>query len=78
MKRSTLAFGALFALLLLTGVTWALADGSAGVIAAVAAVKIALICLVFLDLDRAWPGWAALSVLLVGSVLGGAVLLMGA
>lgn len=78
MKRSTLAFGALVALLLLTGVTWAVSDGSAATIAAVAAVKIAVIGVVFLELDRSWPGWAAISALVVAGVLGGALMLMPA
>ncbi|MDP2312893.1 MAG: hypothetical protein Q8P41_08310 [Pseudomonadota bacterium] len=80
MKRTYLSFLALTALLGLTGAMWALAgaESSAAMVAAVAAVKMVVIGAVFLELDCAWPGWAVAAAAIVGTVLGGAVLLMGA
>ena len=75
MSRGTVAHLALGLLLLLTLATWC-AEGAV-VLAAVAALKIAVIGAVFLDLDRAWPGWALISGLVVAAVLGGAVAGLG-
>lgn len=66
MNRRVAAFVALVVLLGLTGLTWLLLEGSAGPgsILAVAACKAVVIGVVFLELDRAHPGW-----LLLGSVM---------
>lgn len=79
MNRTLLSVLALAALVGLTVALWILADGSAstGVVAAVAALKIVIIGAVYLELDRAWPGWAVASAAVVGIVLGGTVWLMG-
>lgn len=73
MSRATRSVVALAALLALTGATWAASDGDARTIAALAGAKIAIVGMVFLELDRAWPGWAVVAILLVGAILGGAV-----
>ncbi len=80
MNRTRLSVLALLVLLGLTGAMWVLADdqSSAAALATVAAFKIVVIGAVFLELDHAWPGWAVASAGVVGVVLGGAVLLMGA
>lgn len=75
MSRGTVAHLALGLLLLLTLATWR-AEGAV-VLAVVAALKIAVIGAVFLELDRAWPGWALLSGVVVAAVLGGAVAGLG-
>lgn len=79
MNRTLVSVLALVVLLGLTGAMWALADGriSTTGLATMAALKIIVVGAVFLELDRAWPGWAVVSALVVGIVLGGAVLLMG-
>lgn len=78
MSRSVASFLALVMLVGLTGATWLLAEGTTGPwpLAAVAIFKVAVIGAVFLELDRAWPGWAVLGSLLVAAVAGGAALLM--
>lgn len=73
MSRATRSGIALAALLVLTGATWAASDGDARTIVALAGAKIAIVGMVFLELDRAWPGWAVVAILLVGAILGGAV-----
>lgn len=75
MSRGLVAPLALLLLLGLTLATWR-AEG-AGLLAAVAALKIAVIGAVFLELDRSWPGWGALTGGVIGAVLAGAVLAMG-
>ena len=80
MSRSTLAFLALAMLLGLTLATWGLADRQAAnwTLALVAVLKVGVIGAVFLELDRAWLGWALLLVLLSLGIAGGAAVLMGA
>ena len=77
MTRHHVSVIALVALLVLTGATWWLAEGTArpGAIAAVAVLKASVIGGVFLELDRAHPAWAALAVLVVGGIAGGTALL---
>ncbi len=74
MTRTTAATLALVGLLLLTGLTAWLADASATplVLAGVGLAKIAVVGAVFLELDRAWWGWALSAGILVLVVLGGA------
>ena len=78
MSRSLASFLALVVLVGLTGATWLLAEGTAGPwpLAAVAVFKVAVIGAVFLELDRAWPGWVVLAGVLVVAVAGGVALLM--
>lgn len=80
MTRSVAAWLALVVLVGLTVATWVLAEGaaSAGALAAVAAIKIAVVGLVFLELGRSWPVWGLLFGLGVVGVLGGAAFWIGA
>ena len=79
MTRNITSFAAFFALVGLTLVTWWLADSgaSAWLLAGVAAVKIAIIGAVFLELVRAWPVWSLISAAVVAAVLVGAAGLVG-
>ncbi|MCB9743901.1 MAG: hypothetical protein H6740_14980 [Alphaproteobacteria bacterium] len=79
MRRSALSFTAILALIGLTITTgWASGAelGPLGV-GALGALKIAIIGWVFLELDRAWPLWAALAAALSLVVIFGSALLMG-
>lgn len=78
MTRSRASWLTCAVLIGLTLLTWLLADDGAAawLLALVALVKVALIGVVFLELARSWPGWAALSLLVVCTVLGGSVLLI--
>jgi len=80
MKRSHLATVATLLLVLLTLVSWQLIEreASASALAVNAALKLAVIGGVFLELDRSRRIWAALAALIGIGILGGAVLLMGA
>ncbi len=80
MKRSHIAWFALLALLLLTGGSLLVSEQEAGPwpVAALALVKAAIICAVFLELDRAWPGWAVIAGLVLTAIAGGAALLITA
>jgi len=77
--RRHLATGAALLLVLLTLVSWQLSERDAGstALAVAAALKLAVIGGVFLELDRSRPLWAVLAGLLGFGILGGAVLLMG-
>lgn len=79
MTRSHVAILALAALLTLTFVLGRLVDtaGSAAAVGAVAALKVAIIGAVFLELDRSRPLWAVLAAGWIGGVLGLAAMWIG-
>jgi len=76
--RSQTSLLALLSLLALTAATWHLSEAAVGPwgLAGVAVIKAAIIGTVFLELDRSWPGWAALAALMVITIAGGAALIM--
>ncbi len=78
MSRSVASTIALCVLVAFSAATWWLAEGSAGpdLLLAVAVAKVGVIGGVFLELDRAWPGWTALFCALVLAIAGGVVLLV--
>lgn len=79
MTRSTVSLLALLLLIALTGASWALAGegSSARSLGALAVFKGLVILGVFLELDRAWPGWAAMAALVLAIFAGGAALIVG-
>jgi heme/copper-type cytochrome/quinol oxidase subunit 4 len=79
MTRSRRATVAAAALVALTVASLLVSEGSLGPwpVAVLAVLKCALILGVFLDLDRSWPGWAALATLIVVSIAAGSAGLVG-
>lgn len=79
LSRARIADLTLVALLALTAMTFVVVEhsGAASALAVLVLAKAALVGTVFLELDRAWPGWAVVGTLVVGGTLGGTWLLVG-
>ncbi len=73
MNRTTIAAQSLVGLLSLTALTTWLAEASATpwTLAGLAGLKLAVVGLVFLELGRAWPGWAVAFAGVGGAIAGG-------
>ncbi|MCB9765209.1 MAG: hypothetical protein H6739_35875 [Alphaproteobacteria bacterium] len=80
MKRAALSLAVILTLVGLTVTSGWASDADVGPlgVAALGALKIGVIGLVFLELDRAWPVWAALAAILILTLTVGSALLMGA
>lgn len=79
LSRARVADLTLVALLALTAMTFVVAEdsGAASTLAVLVLAKAAFVGAVFLELDRAWPGWAVVGTLVGGGTLGGALVLVG-
>jgi hypothetical protein len=79
MSRAAQARIAVAALVGLTAASWWLTEdgASAWVLAGLSLLKVAVVGAVFLELLRSWPGWAAISMVLVALVLGLSAVFVG-
>ncbi len=79
MSRSLLGAIALCVLLALTGATFFLSEHNASnyVIGGLALAKAVVICGVFLEMDRSWPGWTLGVLAMLLALVGGAAALIG-